>query len=123
MDNPFLLGLTALLTGAASGMGIGGGTLLVIILSSFMGYEQKSAQGINLVGFLACAPISVVIHAKNRLIKFKTALLVCAGGIISAVVFAIIASGIESGFIKKAFGALVLAGGVIELFCRDKTEE
>lgn len=41
--------------GVLSGMGVGGGSLLIVLLSAFMQVEQVTAQGVNLVYFLPAA--------------------------------------------------------------------
>ena len=56
------------LSGIIGGMGMGGGTLLVPLLS-FMDLEQKTIQAINLISFLPMCCIALGVHAKNKLIK------------------------------------------------------
>ena len=41
-----------LISGIIGGMGRGGGTLLIPILTIFLSFEQKSAQAINLLVFI-----------------------------------------------------------------------
>ena len=52
-----------------SGMGIGGGAILVILFTLLLGFEQKEAQAINLVMFLATGISSTVLNLKNKLIE------------------------------------------------------
>ena len=40
-----------LVAGVFGGLGMGGGTLLIPLLTIFLGYDQKLCQGINLVSF------------------------------------------------------------------------
>ena len=47
--------LAGLATGVLSGFGIGGGTLLLIYMTSFAQLDQSMAQGINLLYFLPTA--------------------------------------------------------------------
>lgn len=108
--------LVSLVTGALSGMGIGGGSLLIILLTAFMGVDQKDAQGINLIYFLPCAALSLIFHFKNKLVDKKTALTVAIAGCISAVIFAFIAIGIESSMLRKCFAVLIFISGVFQLF-------
>ena len=70
MDNPVLMIVAGLLAGVVSGMGIGGGSLLIIVLVSFFGVEQILAQGINLLYFLPTAAAAIVIHIKNKQIDW-----------------------------------------------------
>ena len=44
--------LTGLISGIVSGTGMGGGTILILILSLFMGIDQHIAQATNLVFFV-----------------------------------------------------------------------
>ena len=61
-----------LLAGAATGVlsawGIGGGTLLLLVMTLLLGVEPRTAQGINLLYFLPTAatalPVNRVPHSK-----------------------------------------------------------
>ena len=44
-----------LVCGVLSGLGIGGGTLLMVYMTAMAGLEQTVAQGINLLYFLPTA--------------------------------------------------------------------
>ena len=57
--------LFGFISGIFGGLGMGGGTLLIPLLSIFLGMEQKLCQGINLVAFLVMALFSLIIHFKN----------------------------------------------------------
>lgn len=54
------------LSGIISGMGIGGGAILIPALILTYGIEQKLAQGINLVYFLPTAVIALIVHIKKK---------------------------------------------------------
>ena len=54
--------------GVIAGMGMGGGTLTIPLLTLALGVEQKLAQAINLIAFVVMAAPVLVIHFKNRLI-------------------------------------------------------
>lgn len=60
-----LLVVSGVAAGVLGGMGMGGGTILIPILTIFFSVEQKSAQAINLVAFIPMAIISLVIHIKT----------------------------------------------------------
>ena len=66
--------LAGAITGVLSGFGIGGGSLLLIYMTSFAGVEQNLAQGINLLYFLPTAATALPAHMKNGYIE-KAALL------------------------------------------------
>ena len=66
------LAVGAVLSGIVGGMGMGGGTLLIPVLTIFFKFNQQNAQGINLLVFIPMSIVAVIIHMKNNLI-----LLVC----------------------------------------------
>ena len=67
--------LVYLLAGAAGGllggMGMGGGTVLIPILTVLCGVPQHLAQSVNLFAFLPMAVFSLRVHAKNGLLDAR----------------------------------------------------
>ena len=61
---PFLF---ALGTGVLSSWGVGGGTLLLVCMTLFLGVEHREAQAINLLFFLPTAGISLFFHAVSSI--------------------------------------------------------
>lgn len=111
------------LTGIISGCGIGGGSLLMLYLTMIADIGQKSAGGINLCYFLACAPPALIGHIRNRLIVWKTMWITVAAGAAVSVGAAIAAQYIETAWLRRGFGVLLLYIGVKELFCRKVDEK
>lgn len=64
----WLLVLFGFLSGILGGMGMGGGTLLVPLLS-FLDIPQKTIQAINLFSFLPMCAAALCVHAKNKLLR------------------------------------------------------
>ena len=62
--------------GLIGGMGMGGGTLLIPLLTLFGGITQRVAQSLNLITFLPMAVVALIIHAKNKLLDYKRALII-----------------------------------------------
>ena len=65
--------LAGLVCGVLSGLGIGGGTLLMVWMTAICGLEQRTAQGINLLYFLPTAVCALILlagkgHEKYQLI-------------------------------------------------------
>ena len=56
---PFLCGLGA---AVISAWGVGGGTLLLLVMTLFLGVDQRTAQGINLLFFLPTAISALLCH-------------------------------------------------------------
>ncbi|MGN1093180.1 MAG: TSUP family transporter, partial [Monoglobaceae bacterium] len=74
------------LSGIISGMGIGGGAILIPALILTSAIEQKLAQGINLVYFLPTAVFALIVHIKNKSVVINTALIIGICGVLGAVI-------------------------------------
>ena len=106
----------AFLTGIFASLGVGGGMILIIYLTVFAGYDQLSAQGINLVYFIPIAALSVIMHTKNKLIEWKKIIPAIITGIIFAVCGTFAAKYIGSEYLRKIFAVFILIIGLRELF-------
>lgn len=110
--------LAGSITGILSGFGVGGGTLLLVYMTVFAGLEQKLAQGINLLYFLPAAALALPSHIKNGYIEKSALLPAISAGLICAALGAWAATGLDSGLLRKLFGAFLLIIGIRELFRR-----
>ena len=90
----FLEILAGIVGGIVAGMGMGGGTLTIPILTLFLKYEQLRAQGVNLVAFLPMAVVALFIHVKNHLVDFKNTWLLAVVGSVFSLGGALIANNI-----------------------------
>ena len=111
-----ILILIGFLSGIISGMGIGGGTILIPSLVLFNNIKQQDAQGVNLIVFLPVAIIALYTHYKKGNIDFSFAKLIIIGGIIGAIFGSILAIRISPLSLRKYFGIFLLLIGCYELF-------
>ena len=107
--------LAGFLSGIVSGMGIGGGAILIPALTIFLGLEQQAAQKINLLYFLPTAAIALRTHAKSGNIEKKGLLRLTLYGLIGAGAGAIIAVQIDGNYLRKGFAAFLLLMAAYEL--------
>ena len=110
----FIVGAAA---GILSGLGIGGGTLIVLYLTLIAKIPQVQAQGINLIYFLcACVP-AAVMHIKEKRADVKMTSALSIVGMVSAAVAAWIVThnGISIHMIKRIFGVLVICAAVFQI--------
>lgn len=107
--------IVGLLTGILSGFGIGGGSLLILYLTSFAGINQYIAGGINLLYFLFCAPAALFSHIRNRLIDTQTVLWCTAAGVLTSILAAWIAGMMDVRLLRRIFGIFLLYIGIREL--------
>ena len=114
---PFLCGLGASILSA---WGVGGGTLLLLVMTLFLDVDQRTAQGINLLFFLPSATISCYLRWKQGSVTLKKILPAIFAGCAAAAVFSLISTRIDLEILKKLFGVLLLATGIRELCYRTK---
>jgi uncharacterized membrane protein YfcA len=98
--------------GIVAGMGMGGGTLTIPILTIFLNYEQLRAQGVNLVAFLPMAVVALIIHIKNHLVDFKNTWLLALVGCVFSLGGALIANNISNFILKKLFALFLIVLGI-----------
>ncbi len=116
----FLIGAAA---GIVSGMGIGGGTVLIPALVIFLNPRQQEAQGVNLLFFIPAAIIALIIHAKNKAIDFKLALPIIISGLIGAYLGSTLAIDMPGNILKKLFGVFLLAIGLWEMLRKGRDKK
>lgn len=111
-----LAGVAGLVCGVLSGLGIGGGTLLMVWMTAVMDMEQRMAQGINLLYFLPTAACALIFHIKNRLIRWRVVLPAAITGCLSAAGAALLATSADASLLRKLFGGFLIFVGITELF-------
>lgn len=116
----FLTLPVAVVLGFLAGLGVGGGSLLILWLTVITGMEYPQARVINLLFFLPSALIATLFHHKQGRLKIKKVLPAIVLGCASAALFSFIGSRINTEFLKKCFGGLLLLTGLRELFYRPR---
>lgn len=107
--------LIGLLSGIVSGTGMGGGTILIFLLSLVMGVEQHIAQATNLIFFIPTAIVAILVNFKNKNIDLKLAIIISIFGILGAIIGANISIHIDVTILKKCFGIFLLLIAVNEI--------
>lgn len=101
-------------SGIFGGMGMGGGTLLIPILTIFLGFDQKLSQGINLMAFLVMAIFSIFIHYRNGFIVTKNLFFIIISGVVFSVLGSVLMSFLPSKILKIIFGVFLCILAVVE---------
>ena len=65
---------------------MGGGTILVLVLSNFLNIEQHVAQATNLVFFVPTSITAIIVSIKEKLIDWRVGIIVAISGIIGAII-------------------------------------
>lgn len=108
--------LFGIIAGIITGLGMGGGTILILLLSIFMGFDQHVSQATNLVFFIPTSLAAIFINIKEKNVNFNVAIIVTLFGIVGAIIGAIISNMISSDSLKKYFAVFILAIAVHELY-------
>ena len=102
-------------TGILSAWGVGGGTLLLLIMTLFLGVDHTAAQGINLLYFLPTAGVSLFFHRKNGLLDKAAIRQAVPTGLVSAAAAVWLATTVDVEILRKPFGVFLLFTGALTL--------
>lgn len=102
---PFLSGL---LCGTVSAWGVGGGTLLLLVMTLLLHVEQRTAQAINLLFFLPTAAIALIHHAKGGYLHKPTLKAAIPAGVVLAAAAAWLSTGVDTALLRRPFGIYLL---------------
>ena len=106
--------------GFLSGLGVGGGSLLVLWLTLVVQMPLDAARNINLLFFLPTALISSLFRWKKGNLQIKKILPAIAAGVIAAGLFTWISRHISSDALRAPFGIFLLVTGTRELLYRPR---
>ena len=112
--------LVGTVLGFLAGLGVGGGSLLILWLTLVIGMPAGEARLLNLLFFLPSAIISSLFRWRQGAVDFKKISPAIIFGCISAGFFAFWGSRLNSELLKKLFGILLLATGIRELLYKPK---
>lgn len=112
--------LVGTLLGFLSGLGIGGGSLLIIWLTVVLGADPLTSRSINLLFFIPSAVISCFLRYKEGTLQIKPLLPAILAGCTAAGIFSWISAAVDTEILKKLFGAVLIAAGFRELFYKEK---
>ena len=101
----FIIGIIA---GIFTGLGLGGGSILILFLTLFFNTEQHVAQATNLIFFTSAAIISILINLKNKTINLKNSIIIIIFGIIGAFLGATISKNLDVTILRKCFAIFLL---------------
>ena len=110
-----LLVSISILSGALGGMGVGGGIILIPILTTFFGIGQKNAQYINLIYFVPVALCALLVHIRAGRFEWKKAVFMALGAVVGAIIGSEFTRIIHSGILRRLFGVFLLVVGIDQL--------
>ena len=102
--------------GTLSGLGVGGGKLVVPILVLFLGFSQQMAQGAVLLAFLPLAAVAAIQHWRQGPFDGTTARRVLPTAVAGAALGATLALRVDSSALRVGYGLFLMAMGLYEWF-------
>ena len=112
--------IVGILLGFLSGIGVGGGSLLMLWLTLVLELEHTVARGINLLFFIPSALIASFFRWKQGSLEIRSILPGILAGCIAAGICSYLSRSMDISVIKKLFGILLLFTGLRELLYKPK---
>ncbi len=107
--------IAGVLLGYLAGLGIGGGSLLILWLTLVLHIPGQTARLINLMFFITAAGAVSIFRWKQGTLQLRKILPAIIAGSFAAGLFSWIGTQTDAGLLKKLFGILLLVTGVREL--------
>ena len=112
--------LVGTVLGFLSGLGIGGGSLLIIWLTVILEVDPLTARTINLLFFIPSALTTCIIRIRRQELPWQSLLPAILAGCIAAWFFSTIFSNMDLGMLKKLFGTILICTGLREIHYRPR---
>ena len=111
----YLFLLCGVAGGLLGGMGMGGGTALIPLLTLFCGVEQRAAQGVNLLSFLPMSAAALFVHRRDGLLKREGAVSFALPALVASFAFSLLAARLPSLVLRTGFGYFLMILGIFRL--------
>ena len=105
-----------IIAGIITALGMGGGTILILLLNLFTSLEEHEIQGINLVFFIPTAIVACIINKKRNMIELNVSKWIIIFGIIGAFLGSWMSFKINSENLKKCFGIFLILIAIYEIY-------
>ena len=108
--------LIGIASGIVSSTGMGGGTILIFLLTFLCGIDQHVAQAANLIFFIPTSIVAIIVNLKNKNIDIPLAIIISVFGILGAIIGANISININVNILKKCFGIFLAIIAINEIY-------
>ena len=109
--------------GFLAGIGVGGGSLLILWLTLVLGMDHPQARIINLLFFLPSAIVSSIFRWKQGKLELKKVLPAIIVGCVAAGVCSFLSSSMDISLLQKLFGGLLILTGIRELLYKPRAKK
>ena len=108
--------IIGLISGIVSGTGMGGGTILIFLLTFLCGIEQHIAQATNLIFFIPTSIVAIIVNIKNKNIDLKLATIISIFGILGAIIGANLSIHTNVKTLRRYFGIFLVIITIHEIY-------
>ena len=112
--------IAGIILGFLAGIGVGGGSLLILWLTLVVKLDPAVARIINLMFFITAAGSVSFFRLRQGSIQWKQIFPAVLLGSLSAAVFSLVGRYLDQSLIKRLFGILLLITGLRELLYRPR---
>ena len=116
MDSFIVTLLVGTALGFLTGLGVGGGSLLMVWLTAVLGMDALTARSINLLFYLPGAAIAILFRKRQGKIQWRNILPPALAGCIAAAIYSQLSTVVDNSWLQKIFGVILIMTGVRELF-------
>ena len=108
--------LIGILSGCVAALGMGGGTVLILLLGIWCNIEQHISQGTNLIFFIPTSIVAIYMNIKNKTINYNLAGKIIIAGILGSIFGAYLSFKFESDNLRKYFGIFLIIVSILEIY-------
>ena len=120
LDSPVVCVVVGCCLGFLSGIGVGGGSLLMLWLTAVLRIPAYTARTVNLLFFLPAAAVSCLFRWKEGTLHWKKVVPAFVSGCAAAFLCSRLADRLQAEYLQKGFGILLLITGIRELRYKEK---
>ena len=115
METWILLVIIALFSGIIAGMGIGGGSIFILLTTIFSIFEHKEAQSYNLIMFVIVGIFATISNFKNKNIDKNLLKKLIIPVVLGSIIGIILVKRIDEKILKYIFYGFMLLVGFYEI--------
>lgn len=115
METWILLVIIALFSGTIAGMGIGGGSIFILLTTIFSIFEHKEAQSYNLIMFVIVGIFATISNFKNKNIDKNLLKKLIIPVVLGSIIGIILVKRIDEKILKYIFYGFMLLIGFYEI--------
>jgi len=107
----FVIGLAGGFFGGVAG--IGGGVIMIPMMTAFVGLRQREAHGTSLVAVVFTGAVGALIYSSHGVVDWKAALILAASAIPFARMGALYAHSLKEKRLRRGFGIFIICVSVL----------